>query len=350
VKQIYTDIIQFRGTHYDFGVMQGELLVESLTIENREKQWRLRKPRFQIDEQEAKQAIMRYAPKLWDELIGLQDALKWPLQQILHEFGGYRNEIGKSGCSTITGKDYLIRNYDYHPKTYEARYTLFQPTDGGSAMIGPSQRITGRMDGMNEHGLAMGYNFMHRKEPGNGFICNAIGRIILESCKSAQEAADLLAEIPHRHSFSYIVFDQTGNSFVVEATPRSTEIREANMCTNHFEELEHENRRILDDSKKRMQAIRKNNVPDMKARDAFRMLNDSDKGIFSDQYRNWSGTIHTSGYLPMEMKVWFSLGGDREPEEINFTKWLKGQNLTQTQFHGQVNTDLGFLSMDENVK
>ncbi|WLV25408.1 C45 family autoproteolytic acyltransferase/hydrolase [Aciduricibacillus chroicocephali] len=350
MKQIYTDVIQFRGSHYDYGLMQGELLVDSLTIENREKQWRLRKPRFEINEQEAKEAITRYAPFLWDELIGLQDALKWPLQHILQDFGGYRNEMGKSGCSTITGKDYLIRNYDYHPKTYEGRYTLYQPSDGGNAMIGPSQRITGRMDGMNEHGLAMGYNFMHRKIPGDGFICNAIGRIILESCKTAEEAADLLAEIPHRHSFSYILFDKTGTSYVVEATPRTVDIREANMCTNHFERLEHENRRVLSESKERMDVIRQNNVPDMDARSAFRMLNDSDKGIFSDEYRNWSGTIHTSGYLPMEMKAWFSLGGDKEPEEIDFNAWLQGEDLKAETFQGQVDTTLGFLSQDENVK
>jgi predicted choloylglycine hydrolase len=55
------------------------------------------------------------------------------------------------------------------------RYLLYQPNDGGLAQIGPTSRVTGRMDGMNEAGLVMGYNFMHRKHPANGFVCYMVG-------------------------------------------------------------------------------------------------------------------------------------------------------------------------------
>ena len=44
MKQIYSDIIQFRGSHYDFGYMQGEKIKNSLTVINRENQWKVRKP------------------------------------------------------------------------------------------------------------------------------------------------------------------------------------------------------------------------------------------------------------------------------------------------------------------
>src|SRR5699024_150477 len=136
-------------------------------------------------------------------------------------------------------------NYYYHPKTYEGRYVLFAPSDRGYAMIGPSQKITGRMDGMNEKGLAIGYNFMHRKDPGPGFICSMIGRLLLETCANVFEALTLLKEIPHRHSFSYIVLDPSGETYIVEATPRDVQIRKNHMCTNHFEVMQAENRRHL---------------------------------------------------------------------------------------------------------
>src|SRR5699024_7489760 len=146
MKEIYSDILTFRGSHYDFGYKQGELLADSNTIKNRKLQWKIRRPRFSIDVDEAKQAITDIAPKIWDELVGISEALKWPMKDILQEFGGYRLDYVKSGCSIFTQEDYLVRNYDYHPKTYEGRFMLYHPNDGGYAIIGPSQRITGRMD------------------------------------------------------------------------------------------------------------------------------------------------------------------------------------------------------------
>lgn len=350
LNQIYSDVLQFRGSHYDFGYKQGNLLKNSLTVENREKQWKIRKPHFVIEESEVKQALEPFAPRIWDELRGLGDALEWSTSDVLHEFGGYRLAYMPSGCSVYTGTDFMVRNYDYHPKTYEGRFTVFQPSDGGYAVIGPSQRITGRMDGMNEKGLVMGYNFTHRKKPGDGFICSMIGRIVLERSANVEEALDLLERIPHRHSFSYVVFDPSGKSFVVEATPRGVTVREANACTNHFEEMTHENRHHLDDSFARMNTIERQRETIHNGYDAFRLFNDTDKGIFSEQYKQWAGTIHTSLYFPREKMMGFALGGDRDPFVFNFDTWLRGENFVTTRVLGNVNTDLSFLHMDTNVK
>ncbi len=350
LKKIFSDMIQFRGTHYAFGYKQGVLLKDSLTVKNREKQWKIRRPRFTIDIEETKQAIQAFAPGIWDELRGLQDALEWTMEDVLKEFGGYRLEYVKSGCSIFTGSNYMIRNYDYHPKTYEGRYTVFQPSDQGYAVIGPSQRITGRMDGMNEKGLVMGYNFMHRKKPGDGFICNMIGRIILENCATVDEGIAMLKKIPHRHSFSYTLLDQKGETFIVEATPRKVEVRQSNVCTNHFELLKDENRHHLTDSYKRMEVMEMQQHTIIDGYQAFRMLNGTDNGVFSKQYKNWSGTIHTSGYFPKQKKAWFALGGDREPVIFDFAKWLEGEAFTIKRVLGEVDTDLPFVHMDENVR
>ncbi|USK60464.1 C45 family autoproteolytic acyltransferase/hydolase [Peribacillus asahii] len=349
MKQIYSEIIQFRGTHYDFGYMQGEKLRDSLTVINREEQWKVRKPRFTIEVEEVRKAITQFAPGVWEELLGMQEALEWPMERILQEFGGYRLDYVKSGCSILTGSDYLIRNYDYHPKTYEGRYILFQPTDQGYASIGPSQRATGRMDGMNEKGLAIGYNFMNRKNPGDGFICCMIGRLVIESCANVLEAVSMLKEIPHRHSFTYVVYDQSGETYVVETSPRGVEVRKSNVCTNHFEIMKHENRNHLVDSKRRLGVMQKQYENLSEAYDAFQLLNDTNQGVFSDLYGSWAGTIHTSAYLPREMKAWIALGGNQEPTVFDFAKWLNGEDVELERITGKVDTDLPFVHMDEGA-
>ncbi|MBP2240990.1 putative choloylglycine hydrolase [Cytobacillus eiseniae] len=349
MKQIYSDIIQFRGTHFDFGYMQGEKIKDSLSVINRDNQWKVRKPRFKLSVDEVKEAIIPFAPRVWDELEGMQAALEWPMERVLKEFGGYRLNYARSGCSIMTSEHYLIRNYDYHPKTYEGRFVIFQPSDQGYAIIGPSQRVTGRMDGMNEKGLAIGYNFMHRKKPGDGFICCMIGRLVLESCGNVTEAVMMLKELPHRHSFSYVVYDGTGETFVIETSPRGIEVRRSNACTNHFEIMKQENRYHLDDSKRRLEIIEDHYSNIMNANEAFQLFNQTDKGIFSDLYSSWAGTIHTSVYFPKELKAWFALGGDQVPTSFDFAQWLAGDNVPIKQIVGEIDTDIPVLHMDEHA-
>src|SRR5699024_8088231 len=247
--QVYSNIVQFQGNHYDFGYMQGELLKDSTILSNRNKQgFSKRKHQFIIDKNTFRQVILAFAPGIWDELHGLADALKIEMNDAIREFGGYYLEYGRSGCTIFTGSNFMIPNYDNHPLSYEGRYIIYKPTDSGYTAIGTSMQITGRTDGMNEKGLAMGYNFINRTQSDDGFMCNMIGRIILDTCANIDEAVSLLKEIPHRHSFSYVLLDQSGETFVVEASPRNTEVRKANICTNHFDILTEENRYRMDDS------------------------------------------------------------------------------------------------------
>ena len=347
MQEIHSEIIQFRGSHYDFGLYQGERLKESIVLDNRQKQWKAKRPRFEIDVAEAEQVLSRFAPGIWDELVGLRDSLELPMEEVLRNFGGYRIDALPSGCSIVTGHDFMVRNYDFHPQTYEGRYSMFQPTDHGYALIGPTSRITGRMDGMNEKGLAMGYNFTHRKKPGDGFVCYMIGRIILETCANIEEAIELVKRIPHRGSFSYVVTDASGKTSIIEASPRGVDVRSENACTNHFEIQAHENRNYLKDSYGRLEAIQGKPHETAHVDNAFRLFNGTGNGVFSELYKSWAGTIHTSAYLPQKMEAWFSLGGDQQPTVFDFGQWLKGTPLEVEKIHGTIDTKIGFAHLEK---
>jgi|SRR5690625_966012 len=157
MKQYYSDVIQYRGTHYDFGYFQGELLRDSPILPNRDKQWEPKKDRhFLIDSEAYKDIMAKIAPAILEEIHGLADALHMDMGKAFRSFGGHYREFTRSGCSIFTDPNFMVRNYDSHPRGYEGRYILYEPTDEGYAVIGPSMQITGRIDGMNEKGLVYG--------------------------------------------------------------------------------------------------------------------------------------------------------------------------------------------------
>lgn len=345
MKQVVSDIIQFRGSHADFGYYQGKILKQSPILEARKKQWSAKSRHFIIDRIKVEPIFKHFSPEIWQELTGLAEALQMDIEAAIREFGGYYLEYGKSGCSILSGNNYMIRNYDNEPMSYEGRYIFYQPTDGGYAAVGPSMQITGRTDGLNEKGLAMGYNFVNRLHSDDGFVCNMIGRIILENCATVDEAVALLKELPHRHSFNYILLDKSGKSTIVEASANEVQIRDGQICTNHFEKLTKENRYRMDDSIQRYQAILKQQPAIETPYEAFRLMNDTDKGIFSKKYGSWAGTIHTAAYLPEQMQAWIALGGDRLPLIFNFNKWLHGEKLIAKQVRGELEAKHGFINI-----
>jgi predicted choloylglycine hydrolase len=347
MKQYYSDVIQYRGNHYDFGYFQGELLRNSPVLPNREEQWEPKKDRhFRIDSALFKDIMNNIAPTILGEIRGLADALNMEMEKAFRLFGGHYLEYTRSGCSIFTDPRFMVRNYDSHPRGYEGRYMFYEPTDSGYAVIGPSMQITGRIDGMNEKGLVMGYNFTHSKKSGDGFICNMIGRLILETCADIDEAISLLKEIPHRHSFSYVLLDASGESYVVEASPRQVAARKSNVCTNHFHLLDEENRYRQEETRERETKILMEQQHATNPYEGFKVMNSPDHGVFSNKYGASAGTIHTSVYFPKELKAWFVIGPDRMPVIFDFGKWLQGDKVNITQIKGELDYHRPFVNME----
>lgn len=343
MQTITSNIQEFRGSHYDYGVLQAQHLNKTPYMKNRDYEWIKRRPKFDLDYQETKNLYEKFAPQIWEELMGLQDELKISDRDVLLNLAHYRVSPKDSGCSVYLDNHSFIRNYDYHPNTYDGIYKLFQP-DKGSAHVGPASRVTGRMDGMNEHGLIMSYNFMNRKQPFDGFTCFIIGRFILELCKTADDAKQLLKELPHRGGFSYIVQDKYNDSFIAETSARDIAFRQSNICTNHYESLDKENRRYLVDSLERLTILEGFNSPSKSQ--LIDLFTNRKYGLFVDNYKSWAGTIHTSFYDKNNLIAGIRLGEGSVPEEFDFASWLKGKPLGQKVIRGALDTDLKFTNAD----
>lgn len=174
-----------------------------------------------------------------------------------------------------------------------------------------------------------------------------IGRLILENCSNVEEAVDLLKEIPHRHSFSYVLLDPSGESFVIEASPRKVIARKSNVCTNHFHLLDEENRYRQEETRQREQTIQEQQKHSTNPMEAFRVMNDPQYDVFSKKYDASAGTIHTSAYFPKEMKAWLVIGANRMPVIFDFNKWLQGNQVLVKRMKGELDYSRPFVNMEK---
>ncbi|WP_112181003.1 C45 family autoproteolytic acyltransferase/hydolase [Paraliobacillus zengyii] len=348
MRKYYADIIQFRGDHEAFGYEQGKWLLGSPLFKIYQQQHtRTKRPRFAVNTEEATDWLAALFPALLNELKGISAAIGFTIEQTIEFFSGYQQEWKRSGCSILTGPDFLIRNYDFHPKTYEGRFAIYQPPSAkGYATIGASQRIVGRADGMNEVGLTVGYNFVNRRNPGNGFIPTIITRMLLEQCATNEEAISLIKKVPHRHSFNYVIADKLGNSHVIEATAQAIRVKESKISTNHFDMLPEANRYHLADSRRRYAILKKQPVYSIRKEQAFQLFNNIEEEIFSKKYSQSAGTLHTSLYDQKNLDVYLALGNNRKPTPFSFKNWLDGENTTIKKVIGVIDTDEKMPYMD----
>ncbi|KIL47919.1 C45 family autoproteolytic acyltransferase/hydolase [Jeotgalibacillus campisalis] len=339
--KFHVDVIKGTGSYFELGILEATKFIQTPLYHSHINRRKISIRKYDTDLVEAKQFYDEFSPGLWEELEGVASVLEWPMDEVFHEYSGYQQDWGKSGCSALMKDGFYVRNYDYHPKTYEGRLLLWEPKEG-YASIGTSGRMIGRIDGMNEKGLVVGYHLVNRRNPAKGFICATIARFLLDSCASVQEAVKMLKHIPHRHAFNYSLYDAEGHSAVVEASGRGTSVRESvTACTNHFqtESSLTENRYHLEESKKRLTMVENRSSDRMLPNEAFEFFNNPDHGIFKRNYSSWSGTIHTAVYIPETLTMLFGLGENAHPVTIPFGEWLKEKRFPITKIFGSIQSN-----------
>ena len=347
MQRFYVDVLQGRGSYYELGLLAGQKLKQSplFTVHQKRRKTSLRS--YDIDLEQVKRFFQSFAPFMWEEFEGLAESLGWSLYDVVHEYSGFQADDVNSGCSALMNNGVFARNYDYHPKTYEGRLLLWQP-DHGYASIGISGRLIGRIDGMNEKGLVIGFHFVNRRRAGDGFTCSVIARMVLDTCSTTDEAIALLRSIPHRHAFNYSLYDISMKSAVVEASPRGVHVHtQVLACANHFvsNELAAENRYHTIESKERLHSLQQHSETAQDALERFKLFNDPAYGIFKKKYASWAGTLHTSVYEPASLNVLLGIGEGARPISIDFGRWLAGERLPITRLFGHIDSNELFVHM-----
>jgi len=185
------------------------------------------------------QAIKLYMP----ELLGIYEQLC--------ELAGGGDEAARflslynppaylSACSQAvwSGEEpVLVRNYDYSPLAFDR--LIMRTGWQGRTVIGTSDGLWGLVDGMNDAGLAVSLTFGGRKVVGDGFGVPIILRYVLQTCETAEQAAEALSRIPSHMSYNVTVLDAKRNYITAYMAPdRPTLITHSAVATNHQEKVE----------------------------------------------------------------------------------------------------------------
>jgi predicted choloylglycine hydrolase len=238
----FTHIV-LEGTPYQVGWSQGEALKNDPARAHY-----LTPPLPFLDHysrQEAQAALAyyeTYCPGIREEIQGAADAFGVPVEEIAFLGGKSKQDgfspvpvagpgSGTSGpnrgshCSqfavlpsaTADGHLYAGQNVDCGPDDLDLRLCTTR-VQGKPAHIAFSDMIFGRVDGLNEHGFCVTTSW---GAPGvwlrgEGLPYFAVVRVLLDRCKTVDEALALLAELPVAWCTNFILSDRSGHAALVE--------------------------------------------------------------------------------------------------------------------------------------
>ena len=99
IKPWRVDMLECRGSSYDVGKQMAEAFLRT----TRGRAYARRKERrpFAFSLRNAEAALKTWAPNVWEELHGLADGLKMPLERAVAEYSNGRLRYPPRGCSAV---------------------------------------------------------------------------------------------------------------------------------------------------------------------------------------------------------------------------------------------------------
>lgn len=217
--------------------------------------------------------LFDFYPEVIEEIKGFADGCQVTYEEVssfLFSIGVFDMPAQCSIFATYNGSEMLMgRNFDMTLDLKKYTESSLVCPKGRYRYIGHSDVFIGKVDGINEKGLAVAMTYVpgNNKYPGVNFYF--IIRFILENCSNVEEAIKILSKVQTSTSNNYLLADSTGGMAVAEVTPSSIFIRRPSIgeefivCTNHFVSKEMEDRQELNrinwsKSQERYQTIQDN--------------------------------------------------------------------------------------------
>ena len=219
--------VELRGSYEEMGRQQGHPL-KGMTLPSPD-------PKMLRFAKQCEEIVGQYAPELLDEMRGLAEAAELDYDAVLTPtLTAPFDPQEVHSCTvlavlperTADGRPIVGRNYDFfHDISEEGATTYRTYPQARYASLGNCDIWVGREDGLNKAGLFVGIAafFLPGLQPGLTFWL--IARLVLDRCATVDEGLELIQNMPHAGSWTYLLADQSGKAAVVEPTVEGIEIR-----------------------------------------------------------------------------------------------------------------------------
>ncbi|MCV6587291.1 MAG: C45 family autoproteolytic acyltransferase/hydrolase [Marinibacterium sp.] len=209
-----------------------------------------------------------------------------------------------SGCSQAIwrgDRPFLVRNYDYHPRIFDA--AILRTEWAGRCVIGMSDGVLGLLDGINDAGLVASLTFGGRTQAGRGFGVPLILRYVLQVCETRDEAVAVLSRIPCHMSYNVTVLDRNGDYATLYLAPdRDAIVTAQPVATNHQENVEWSAHARFTATIERERFLLQRLTLHPKDQDRFvdAFLRPP---LYSTEFRSGFGTLYTAVYHPDQIRM-----------------------------------------------
>lgn len=211
------------GTPYAIGRAEGEFIKKyhQQDLELYTKGSGFIKPASLAHVEKTMKLFEKYCPYINEEIRGFADSLGIsPKDAVYYSFSGG----GNSSCShfavlpdkTSDGHFYVGRSYEWN--TEDELRLITTKMEGLNASFGFSLLLFGRFDGINEHGLCVTMsNAVPCAVPeAEGLRFWVVIRLLLDKCKTVDEAIELINELPISSYCNLIIADRNNNAVLAE--------------------------------------------------------------------------------------------------------------------------------------
>jgi len=335
----------FEGTHYEIGEQMAGYIRGDPERMKRYISKPLDPTKYGFDSFESLRSYYEdICPRLTDELQGIADTLDVSLDSMPYWETSMCNP-SMNTCSqfailssiTDDGHSYFGRNYDYDT-TRDDRVLFTTRPKGKARHIGFTAFLSGRHDGMNEHGLVAsltGGGISDIPLIYRGVVIWVAIRSVLESCRNVKEALKLLEKIPVGDFDNLVLLDRDNNAAHVEYADGTKSVKQISstdsdgyiFSVNHYTlpdtiEFNEKNRFLITHSKLRSQAITshlKNHSPSITKQDIRNLLTTTHPhGLCNHYYNDGFGTLWSAIYDPTAIALDACFGAPTHNEYRRF--------------------------------